>query len=365
MLSTILTFTWEFEQGISIGPITLRYYSLLFALAFIAGYLIMQRIFRKESIPQEWLDTLLTYVVVATVVGARLGHVFFYEWDYYSKNIIDIFKVWEGGLASHGAAIAIIIALMMYSKKVSKKSVFWVLDRAVITIALAGCFIRMGNMANSEIYGAIGNSSIETVYLQPTKDRILRNFEGVEFVEFEKTGEIQNHIDLGQFPVYQMKVYFQSQASKEYIENVLQVSLPRYLSSFDIDNQTVVPSKSDSAQNDLVIKDVNQYKMAEIPVLGVPRYPTQIIESLAYLLIFLVLYTLFYRTDIKYAQGRLFGLFLIGVFGFRFFVEFFKANQVEFEQNLQLNMGQWLSIPLVVAGFIVFFKAKKVVAPNK
>lgn len=97
---------------------------------------------------------------------------FFYQWDYYSQHPVEILKVWEGGLASHGAAIAIIIALYFFSKKVSKKSTLWILDKVVVTVALAGCFIRMGNMFNSEIYGKLHNSSIETVYLDLPRQSI-------------------------------------------------------------------------------------------------------------------------------------------------------------------------------------------------
>ncbi|MCC5917611.1 MAG: prolipoprotein diacylglyceryl transferase [Cryomorphaceae bacterium] len=356
MPHTLLTYTWDFSQGLDIGFFTLRYYSLLFALGFLSGYYIVKRIFEQENIPIQWLDSLLTYVVVATIIGARLGHVFFYEWSYYSQHPGEILKVWEGGLASHGAAVAIILALIIFSRKVSKMSVLWVLDRAVITIALAGCFIRMGNMANSEIYGAIGNSSIETVYLQPTKSRILRIYEGVESVEFEKTDATQQYSDLGQFPIYNMRVQFMPEVSDEYVKGIVQMQIPSMLSNQPIDNKTVVPPKSRVLNDSLQIHRTTEAVFAEIPMLGVPRYPTQVIEALAYLLIFILLYTLFYRTNIKFAMGRIFGLFLITIFGFRFFVEFFKANQVAFEQQLQLNMGQYLSIPLVLLG--IFFVLK-------
>ena len=114
-MHSLMTITWDMTKGLDLGIITLRYYSLLFALGFVLGYMLMKRIFKNEGVPQEKLDTLLTYVVIATVVGARLGHVFFYQWDYYSQHPSEILKVWEGGLASHGAAIAIIIAIIIYS----------------------------------------------------------------------------------------------------------------------------------------------------------------------------------------------------------------------------------------------------------
>lgn len=132
--------------------INVRWYGVLFAMSFVVGYLIMFRIFKHENLTQKVLDTLSTYMVIATVLGARLGHVMFYEPESYLKNPLDIFKIWEGGLASHGAAIGIIVALYWFSKN-QHKPFYWILDRIVIVVALAGFFIRMGNLMNSEIYG--------------------------------------------------------------------------------------------------------------------------------------------------------------------------------------------------------------------
>ena len=144
---------WNVKPEIfSIGSLSIRYYGLLFALGFVFGYIIMNYIFKKEGIPQGVLDTLTTYMVIATVVGARLGHCLFYEPEYYLAHPIDILKVWEGGLASHGAGVGIIFSLWLFSRK-TKKPLLWILDRIVIVVALAGFFIRMGNLMNSEIYG--------------------------------------------------------------------------------------------------------------------------------------------------------------------------------------------------------------------
>lgn len=138
----------------SLGPFTVRWYGLAFAIGFIVGYNIVARMFRHEGAPEKWLGILLTYVVIATIVGARLGHVFFYEWDYYSQHPVKILYIWEGGLASHGGTIAIIIALFLFSWFVSHKPASWVFDKIVVAIALVGGLIRLGNLMNSEIYGA-------------------------------------------------------------------------------------------------------------------------------------------------------------------------------------------------------------------
>jgi len=150
----LLSILWDVDPEIfKIGPIAVRWYGLLFALGFLLGYYIVERMFKKEGIPLEWLEKLFLYTMIATVVGARLGHVFFYGWEFYSQHPIEILKIWHGGLASHGATIGILAALYLYSKKVSKKSILWVLDRVAIPVALAGFFIRTGNLMNSEIIG--------------------------------------------------------------------------------------------------------------------------------------------------------------------------------------------------------------------
>ncbi|PKR81404.1 prolipoprotein diacylglyceryl transferase [Brumimicrobium salinarum] len=149
----ILGIEWNMTSQLIDGWSTPNLYGLLFVTGLIIGFYVIKRMFKDEGIPEAWLDKLLIYVVIATIVGARLGHVFFYDWHIYKENPIDILKVWEGGLASHGGAIAILIALFIYSKVVTKKSMWWILDRIVAPIAIAGCFIRLGNLVNHEIIG--------------------------------------------------------------------------------------------------------------------------------------------------------------------------------------------------------------------
>ena len=246
---------WDVSPEIfHLGPVSVRWYGLLFALSFVIGYLILTRIFVKEGKPKTDVEQLSVYVIFGTVIGARLGHCLFYNPSYYLSNPIEILKVWEGGLASHGAALGILIALYLYSRKKKDQNYFWLLDRLVIVVALGGSLIRLGNLFNSEIYG------IET---QVPWAFIFPNGAGAGMV---------------------------------------------------------------------------------------PRHPTQIYESLAYLLIFIILFIIYNKRKNTFNNGFLFGLFLILVFTFRFFVEFVKAVQEPFEANLPLKMGQWLSIPFVIIG---------------
>lgn len=257
--------TWNVNPEIfDLGLIAPRWYGLLFASSFFFGYLIMLRFFKKENVPEKVLDTLTTYMLIATVIGARLGHVFFYDWAYYSKHLIEILYVWQGGLASHGAAVAILIAFYFFAKN-EKRSYLWTLDRIVIVTALGGFFIRMGNLMNSEIYGHVTDL--------PWGFKFVRDFPPGAVVE--------------------------------------------------------------------------------------PRHPTQIYEALSYLAIFGYLIWYYYRKDGKTPNGYLLGMFLILVFGMRFFIEFLKENQVDFEAGMALNMGQILSIPLVLGGAFLVWNSRK------
>ncbi len=155
----ILAIEWNVEPAMfSIGTFEIRWYGLLFAVSFFVGYQIVQTMFKREGEDLKRLDKLLMYVLIATVVGARLGHVFFYDWPSYRDDLWSILNIREGGLASHGAAITIIISLIIFSKRILKeKPVLWIFDRVAPAIAIAAFFIRIGNLFNHEIMGITTN----------------------------------------------------------------------------------------------------------------------------------------------------------------------------------------------------------------
>ncbi len=132
---------------------TIRWYGLMFAIGFWLGYNIVARMFKREGAPESWVGTLLLWVAAGTIIGSRLGHVFFYQWDYYSQHPIEILYIWEGGLASHGGAIGVILGVICFSIFTTHRNPLWTFDRLVIAIALVGGLIRLGNLFNSEIYG--------------------------------------------------------------------------------------------------------------------------------------------------------------------------------------------------------------------
>jgi phosphatidylglycerol:prolipoprotein diacylglycerol transferase len=164
-MNSLLVIHWNINPEIfSLGPLSIRWYGLLFATGFLAGYTILTRMFKSEGASVEWVDKLFIYVIIATIVGARLGHVIFYGWDYYSQHLIEIFLpiaqtpngykfVGFQGLASHGGSFGILIAVWIYSIRITKRSMLWTLDRLAIPVALVSAMIRTGNLMNSEIYG--------------------------------------------------------------------------------------------------------------------------------------------------------------------------------------------------------------------
>lgn len=147
--------TWDVDPAIfSIFGREVRWYGLLFAFGLIVlGPMIEERIWKREKLNPEWMSSLFIYVLLGTVVGARLGHVLFYNPSYYLAHPLEVFKTWEGGLASHGGTIGIILAIWLYSRRVTKRSMLWTLDRLAVPVGLVAAMIRLGNLMNSEIFG--------------------------------------------------------------------------------------------------------------------------------------------------------------------------------------------------------------------
>lgn len=164
MTMNFLAIHWHVDPVlIHLGNFGIRWYSLLFVAGFVIGWYLFRWFFRREGVNEKLLDPLLYTLLIATIVGARLGHCLFYQPDYYLgswQGFWEIFMPWKGGLASHGGAIALLLGMWWYSSHYGKKNDFdylWILDRLVITVAFAGCLIRLGNLFNSEIYGDVTN----------------------------------------------------------------------------------------------------------------------------------------------------------------------------------------------------------------
>ena len=147
-------FHWNMNPVLaSAGPLSIRWYGIFFAAAFVSGFILMRWIYKKEELPETALDPLFLYMIAGTIVGARLGHCFLYDPAYYLSRPFEILKIWEGGLASHGGALGILLSLFIYTRRPGRPSYLWLLDRMAIPAALGGFFIRIGNFFNSEIIG--------------------------------------------------------------------------------------------------------------------------------------------------------------------------------------------------------------------
>ena len=169
--------TWEPSSTIfSVGNFGIHYYSLMFIIAFLFGFNIMKRMYVKEKVTTDKLETMLFYIVLSTLIGARLGHVIFYDWVYYQNHLLEIFlpieKTSNGysftgfrGLASHGAAVGILTGILIYQKKYKEKTLVWILDRLIIPTTLGAGFVRIGNFFNSEIVGKYTGNNFGVVFV--------------------------------------------------------------------------------------------------------------------------------------------------------------------------------------------------------
>jgi prolipoprotein diacylglyceryl transferase len=297
---------WNPSEGIHIATLNIRFYSLMFVIAFSLGYYIMKKIFINEKESFDKLDTLFIWTVLATLLGARLGHVFFYDWEYFKNHPLEILLPFRfepefqftgfAGLASHGAAIAIIIVMYYYSKNIIKRPMLWVLDRVVIPVACGAIFVRIGNFFNSEI---VGKETTNTTF-------------GVKFV----------------------RDYFSPQDAmyKTQIRN---------------------PERAyDAIANNPKYADL----LAQVPL----KHPAQLYESFCYVFVFLILLFLYWKTETTRKHGLLFGVFLILLWSVRFAVEFVKESQGGIESIFGLfSTGQWLSIPFIFVGLYFLFMAEE------
>jgi phosphatidylglycerol---prolipoprotein diacylglyceryl transferase len=352
-------------QLVDFGSFEIRYYSLLFALGFVTGYMILTRVFKKKGLSQELLDRLTVYMVLSTIIGARLGHCLFYEFPYYRHHLLEIFLPWRGkigtdfeftgfqGLASHGAAIGILAGIFLFARK-TKSSYLWTMDMLVIVTALAGSFIRLGNLMNSEIYGNPTKNNHGFVFAHDLTRLLTEKYKGtIEAVSYEKVKDYTLQSEQG-VPIL-MKIEFTRKVRDEnWIKQFGSVYLPADLNHYNFDNN-IIPPTGDSLR--VQISQMNKSYLMSARIRAVPRYPTQIYESLSYLLIFFILVLVYLNLEKRLREGFILGLFLILVFTARFFIEFVKQNQESFEDTLALNMGQILSIPFVLTGIaLVIFK---------
>lgn len=324
----------------------IRWYGLLFATGFIVGQQLMTRFFAAEGKPARDVDTLTFYMVIGTVLGARLGHCFFYEPAYFLKHPLEILMVWQGGLASHGATVGILLAVWLYSRNRPGQSYLWTLDRVVITVALAGALIRTGNLINAEIVGKPTDAPWAFSFVGPGRLALEQQIQGLKSATVTSLGRdtVANGMQL---TAVRYNLNFDATTTPEpLLRQRLLTDVPQVLQRSNYDEVNLVLAQDPAIQISQAGGDIT----GSIMVWAVPRHPAQIYEALSCLVVFVLFLVLWNRKKAALPEGQLFGLFLVIVFGLRIVYETLKENQVDFEDNLALNMGQVLSIPLVLAG---------------
>ncbi len=347
-------------SGIGLEDRPVVWYGLLFATGFLLSQQVMYYIFKKEGKPQEDVDKLTTYMVVAVVLGARLGHCLFYNPSFYLSNPLEILKIWEGGLASHGGAIGILTAIWIFVRRIEGYRWLWMLDRLAIVACLTGALIRTGNLMNSEMEGTATNSSYGIVYARGTEDILDFDEEQVESVSFEEGGTMTSDIP-GRFPIkaiveFKRDVKFETAQQINFIENTLRRNLLGYTEVVE----HIDFGKGQPLSYQLIERGGRQY--LEISGIGIPRHPAQLYEALACVLIMSLVFWLWKNKRDQLPEGFMFAVFMMLLWSLRFVDEFFKMNQEAFEEGLPINMGQILSIPgflMGVAAMIYALRNKK------
>ena len=306
MLPLLAAIYWNVNPIIAqLGPVTLRWYGLFFMLPFVLGTFVLTHIYRSERVSPQWVDVLTIYMLFGTIVGARLGHMLFYDFEALKAEPMVVFKIWQGGLASHGATIAIPFVCWLFARN-NKFDHLWVLDRIVIIVALAGACIRTGNLMNSEIGG------------KPTSAPWAFNF-------------------------------------PRDVDHLLPVTQPMPAGAVQV---AALPVRLRDGTITYQLQPQGTPVTAESPM-AVPRHPTQIYEALYCIFLLVLLYSMWNRTRDHTPRGQLIGLFMTLLFIQRFLGEYLKENQVTFENGRFLNQGQLLSIPFIFIGIWLLWRAGK------
>jgi phosphatidylglycerol---prolipoprotein diacylglyceryl transferase len=378
-MNTLSFIIWNFDptfftldlSGIGLGVFPIRWYGLFFAMGFLLSQQVMFYIHKKEAgtelekrkIAEKYVESVTIYMIIATIVGARLGHVMFYQPMDYLTNPLRILNLREGGLASHGGGLAIFFSLWLFSKyrfniqEGSLKNLFFIkfdrgysypqiLDRIAIVVGIIGALIRFGNFTNSEIIGKPTNSDWGVVFARQATDALMYDPNGtgwIEDVSYQK--DDSKEMTEGHVPILVDITFKKKPFEETNVESFLNSGIKRVF------NRTTdhFYEPSDHPLEFTLTQQKGQYK-ATISTFGVARQPSQIYESLSSLLIFIFLFSVWNRGKLKTPPGLIFGLLMTIMFILRFSYEFTKENQVAFEDGMALNMGQWLSIPFVLAG---------------
>ena len=329
-------FIWDASPNLlKIGSFVIKWYSMLFALGFVIGRQLLGYIFQQEKKSLNDVDILVTYMILATVIGARLGHVLFYDFAYFSQHPLEIFLpvvfnptfrfVGYQGLASHGAAISIIIALYIYINYVINisfkplkltirrqqrvgQTYLWVIDRIIIVIALAGSLIRVGNFMNSEIFGKPTQTKTGVLFARDLTDNIKASNSSIKDVNIIKNNEASSNT-LGYQPVILQIVFKHSNFEEAGLKNFLEKKIKAMLVHDYSSNMHIYEEVEQPLSYTLSINKKRAY-VAEIHTFGILRHPAQLYEAFSCLILFVLLFYRWHKKKSSLQPGELVGVFL-------------------------------------------------------
>ncbi len=347
---TLLSYIiWSVNPNMIPGWDIPRWYGFLFALGFILSQQVMFFIFKKDGRDEKEVEKLTMYMVVGVVLGARLGHCLFYNPIHYLTHPWEIFMIWEGGLASHGGAIGILIVLWLFARKMKGMTYIWILDRIAIVVCLVGACIRTGNFMNSEIIGTKTDAFTGIVFAHEIKRGLLFNYNQIEDIEFISNKNVTASVE-GLEPITGVIEFKEKTGDGGLNINQVQSIFQRYYS-----DHASVPEGGLSYRT----YQSKGTSYGELDFMGIARHPAQLYEAFYCVLLFSLLFHIWYWHRHKLPDGFIFGLLMTLLWTLRFIDEFFKENQEAWEEGLILNMGQILSIPMVLLGIIILIRVSK------
>lgn len=363
---------------------TLRWYNLLWAISLFIALPIWYHMFHRAGKDSDEAERLARYITIGLIAGARLGHVLFYDWSYFKNNLLQIFLPFQfhptfkvvgfSGLASHGAMIGIVLAIIFYLKRMHIRTFFplriyfthrrsglyflWIVDHLVILVALGGGFIRIGNLTNSEIIGKPTNHNYGMVFLREVSEE-LHIYPIIQAIRFQKsTTAIPPK--KGYQPIQVIIDFNDTIKDEKSIETFLQGPLKNRLVSLSSirpnNRRPMIQEPYGQRLSYRCMKRGDHYQVV-IDTLGILRHPAQLYEAISCLLLFVILFTWWYIKGQTLAAGRLTATFFLVVFSLRFFYEYYKENQVIFEDTMWLNMGQLLSLPPIIIGIVLLWRS--------
>lgn len=330
MIDLLASIDWSVDHtAFSVLGREIRWYGIFWATGVLLCSLVVQKMFTNEKYPEKWFDSFFIYILTGLIIGARLGHCLFYDPVFYLSNPLDLFKIWEGGLASHGGAIGMVTGICLFSMKITNKKINW---KQLGVAALVGMVV-----------GRIGHALLN----------LHEPFSVVDMNNTTMLGAIIMGLSIG---VLVALVYQSNPTCIKMLDRlVVGVAIGgAFIRLGNLMNSEIYGGHTTLPWGFNFLNDKAWHAAGALP-----SHPTQIYEALIYFITFGIGMYLYWKTQAKERIGLILGVSLIGIFGTRILIESIKNVQEDFEADMFLNMGQILSIPFVLWAFYLIWNALK------